>query len=517
MSSSISSTSLFDEYRLADGTARAHVERLAGALERLGPTRLASAGRRRDALFMQQGITFETAGADPDEPLRDRPFPLDLIPRVIPADEWRGIEAGIEQRVRALNAFVHDVYHDREIVKAGVVPWSLIVSRPGFARPAHGITPPHGVYCHVSGCDLVRDNDGVWKVLEDNVRVPSGISYVVENRAAMTRILPQLFRGYRVRPVEQYPAMLRQALTEIAPVADTEPRLVVWTPGPANSAYFEHAFLAREMGAELVEASDLIVRDDVCYVRTTRGLERVHVIYRRVDDDFVDPLEFRHDSMLGVPGLVRAYRAGSVALANALGTGVADDKATYAYVPEMIRFYLGEEPILPNVQTYLLHRDDERRDALERLDELVVKPTSEAGGKGVFIGPQASEDELDRQADLIERAPDRWIAQELVELSIVPTALGDGTIVERRVDLRPFAVFGEQVRLVPGGLTRVALREGSMIVNSSQGGGSKDTWVLADEIARDPDAPPPPPTEPLPTPRQAGWTYQAEQQQQVGG
>ena len=485
-------------------------------LERLGPDRLADAGRRRDAIFMQQGITFETAGADPDEPLRDRPFPLDLIPRVIPADEWRGIEAGIEQRVRALNAFVHDVYHEREIVKAGLVPWSLIVSRPAFARPAHGITPPHGVYCHVAGCDLVRDRDGAWKVLEDNVRVPSGISYVVENRAAMTRLLPQLFRGYRVRPVEQYPAMLRQALTEIAPVADTEPQLVVWTPGPANSAYFEHAFLAREMGAELVEASDLIVRDDVCYMRTTRGLERVHVIYRRVDDDFADPLEFRHDSMLGVPGLVRAYRAGSVALANALGTGVADDKATYCYVPAMIRFYLGEEPLLPNVETYLLGDEQMRREAMARLGELVVKPTSESGGKGVFIGPQATKAQLEEQAAEIERAPDRWIAQELVELSVVPTALGDGTVAERRVDLRPFAVFGEQVRLVPGGLTRVALKEGSMIVNSSQGGGSKDTWVLADEIPRDPDAPPPPATEPLPTPRQAGWTYQAEQQQQVG-
>jgi uncharacterized circularly permuted ATP-grasp superfamily protein len=506
---------LFDEYRRADGSSRQHVARLIETLDALGPDELAAAGQRRDAIFLQQGITFEVSGGDPDEPLRDRPFPLDLVPRVIAAAEWRHIEAGVEQRVRALNAFIDDIYHRREIVEDGIVPWALVVSSPAFARPVHGIRPPHGVYCHITGCDLVRDGDGSWKVLEDNARTPSGISYVIENRAAMTRLLPQLFAGYSVEPVDHYPALLRSALSEVAPVADAEPRIVVWTPGPGNAAYFEHAFLAREMGADLVEASDLVVRDDVCFVRTTRGLERVHVIYRRLDDDFCDPLEFRPDSLLGVPGLVRAYRAGSVAVANAFGTGVADDKAIYRYVPEMIRFYLGEEPLLANVPTYLMSDPDEREHALRRLDSLVVKPTSESGGKGVFIGPAATDVEVARQAELIARSPDRWIAQELVELSLVPTALPDGTIAERRVDLRPFAVFGESVRLVPGGLTRVALEEGSMIVNSSRGGGSKDTWVLADEcetVAEDSWLTPL--QDILPSPRQAGWVTQVEQQQQ---
>jgi uncharacterized circularly permuted ATP-grasp superfamily protein len=325
----------------------------------------------------------------------------------------------------------------------------------------------------------VRDADGSWKVLEDNVRTPSGISYVLENRVAMTRLLPNLFRSYRVRPVDHYPALLRAALHEVAPTGGEEdPTIVVWTPGPFNSAYFEHAFLARQMGVELVEASDLVVRDGVCYIRTTNGLQRVHAIYRRIDDDFMDPLEFRPDSLLGVPGLMRAYRAGTVAIVNAVGTGVADDKAVYHYVPEMVRYYLGEEPILDNVRTYLLEDPDQRRAVLDRLDQVVVKPTSESGGKGVFIGPTASDEAVSRQAEEILRTPERWIAQELVRLSTCPTASSDGTLVPRHVDLRPFAVFGEDIHIVPGGLTRVALREGSMIVNSSQGGGSKDTWVL---------------------------------------
>jgi uncharacterized circularly permuted ATP-grasp superfamily protein len=508
---------LYDEYHTAEGLPRPHVARLAAALEAMGESELVSAARRRDAIFMQQGITFEITREGTDDELVDRPFPLDLLPRVIPAAEWRVIEAGVAQRVRALNAFIHDVYHDREIVKEGIVPWSLIVSRAEFARAVHGVTPPHGVYCHVTGCDLVRDSDGTWKVLEDNVRTPSGVSYVVENRAAMTRLMPQLFTGYRVRRVDQYPALLRASLVEIAPVADTEPQLVVWTPGPGNAAYFEHAFLAREMGAELVEASDLTVHDDICYMRTTHGLERVHVIYRRLDDAFIDPLEFREDSLLGVPGLVRAYRAGSVALANAPGTGVADDKAVYRYVPDMIRFYLGEEPVLANVKTYLLADDEEREYVLERLDSLVVKPTGESGGKGVFIGPTSTDAEIAAQAELIRRQPASFIAQEVVQLSVVPTALGDGRLVGRHVDLRPFAVFGEEVRLIPGGLTRVALEEGSMIVNSSRGGGSKDTWVLADDSAPMPPLPALPDATDLPSPRQAGWSSQAQQQQQSRG
>jgi uncharacterized circularly permuted ATP-grasp superfamily protein len=506
----------FDELFGGGGEARAHAAGLIEKLGELGPERLAAAGLRRDVIFMQQGITFELSG--PDGPLRDRAWPLDLVPRILPAREWLVIKRGLAQRIRALNAFVDDVYHGREIVHAGIVPWGLIVSRAEFARAAHNVRPPGGVYCHVSGCDLVRDADGSWKVLEDNVRTPSGISYVLENRVAMTRLLPELFAGYRVRPVDHYPALLLEALRAVAPTEGEEPTIVLWTPGPANSAYFEHAFLARQMGVELVQASDLVVRDAVLYMRTTAGLSRVHAVYRRLDDNFIDALEFRPDSLLGVPGLMRAYRAGTVAIANAIGTGVADDKAVYHYVPEMIRFYLGEAPLLDNVRTYLLADPEQREHVLARLPELVVKPTSESGGKGVFIGPTAGEREVEAVADKIRRAPDRWIAQDLVQLSTVPTATRDGGLAGRHVDLRPFAVFGEDIRIVPGGLTRVALREGSMIVNSSQGGGSKDTWVLEDDGAPDGrDEPPEPnPYDPptLPNLRLSGWTGQAQQQQQ---
>ena len=503
-----------DELLDEDGAPRPHAASLVAALLRLGPDALLAAGRRRDAIFMQQGITFEVAGSDGAR--RDRPFPLDLIPRVLTATEWTVIKRGLAQRIRALNAFVDDVYHAHEIVRAGIVPWSLIVSRPSFARPVHGVRAPGGVYCHVCGCDLVRGGDGIWRVLEDNVRTPSGISYVLENRLAMTRLVPELFSGHRIRPVDHYPTLLLEALRAVAPAADSQPTVVLWTPGPANSAYFEHIFLAREMGIELVEASDLVVRDAACYMRTTAGLQRVHTIYRRLDDDFIDPLEFRPDSLLGVPGLVRAYRAGTVAIANAIGTGVADDKAIYHYVPEMIRFYLDEEPILENVPTYLLSDGKQRRMVLSRLGELVVKPTSESGGKGVFIGPHASVAELEAQARLIEATPERFIAQELVHLSTVPTETGDGRLAPRHVDLRPFAVFGDEIRIVPGGLTRVALKEGSMIVNSSQGGGSKDTWVLDEGEGVDlaPGTLPARRPPRLPDVRYGGWHGQAQQQQQ---
>jgi uncharacterized circularly permuted ATP-grasp superfamily protein len=487
---------------------------LVSELARIGPEQLAAAGRRRDATFMQQGITFDATGED--GPVKDRPFPLDLVPRVIPGSEWTHIKRGLAQRIRALNHFVDDVYHGREIVRDGIVPWKLIVSRSHFARAVHGIRPPGGVYCHVAGCDMVRDSDGSWKVLEDNVRTPSGISYVLENRVAMTRLLPQLFQHYRVRPVDHYPQLLLAALRAVAPSTDDEATVVVWTPGPMNSAYFEHAFLARQMGVELVEATDLVVRDDVLYMRTTSGLQRVHSIYRRLDDDFVDPLEFRPDSLLGVPGLVRAYRAGSVAIANAFGTGVADDKAVYHYVPEMVKYYLSEEPILQNVKTYLLTDPDQLHHVLGRLDELVVKPTGESGGKGVVIGPATPKEELAKVAKYIQAEPERYIAQEIVKLSTVPTAGVDGTVAPRHVDLRPFAVFGETIKIIPGGLTRVAMVEGSMIVNSSQGGGSKDTWVLEDGEDAEQEEPvipaPLPPT--MPDLRYGGWTGQAQQQQQ---
>jgi uncharacterized circularly permuted ATP-grasp superfamily protein len=505
----------FDELFESAGVPRPAAAPLASVLGRLGSERLRSAAERRDAIFVQQGITFDASGPD-GGPSRDRPFPLDLIPRVLPADEWAVIKRGLAQRVRALNDFVEDVYHGQEIIREGIVPWQLVVTRSNFARQAHGIRPPGGVWCHVSGCDLVRDADGRWKVLEDNVRTPSGISYVLENRIAMSRLLPELFADYDVRPVHHYPSLLLDALKAAAPSGGENPVVVVWTPGSANSAYFEHAFLARQMGVELVEASDLVVRDSLCYMRTTRGLARVDSIYRRIDDDFIDPLEFRPDSLLGVPGLMGVYRAGNVALANAVGTGVADDKAVYHYVPEMIRYYLGEEPILDNLPTWLLADPEQREFALEHLHELVVKPTGESGGKGVFIGPMASEEQLEAQRLVLAEAPERWIAQQTVALSTVPTALPDGSLAPRHVDLRPFAVYGEDIKIVPGALTRVALREGSMIVNSSQGGGSKDTWVLADDdggsgTPRGDDELAPPT---MPGLRQAGWRGQEQQQQQ---
>ena len=502
----------FDELFDAPGEPRAPASALAATLRRLGRERLRSAGERRDAIFVQQGITFDSTG--PDGPTKDRPFPLDLVPRILPADEWRTMERGLAQRVRALNRFVEDVYHDQEIIKEGIVPWQLVLTRPAFARAAHGIRPPGGVWTHVSGCDLVRDADGRWKVLEDNVRTPSGISYVLENRIAMSRLLPELFAGYDVRPVSHYPSLLLDALKAAAPGGGENPVVVVWTPGAANSAYFEHAFLARQMGVELVEASDLVVREGVCYMRTTRGLAHVDSIYRRIDDDFIDPLEFRPDSLLGVPGLMGVYRAGNVAIANAVGTGVADDTAVYHYVPEMIRFYTGEKPILDNLPTWLLADEEQRAYALEHIAELVVKPTGESGGKGVFIGPLATREQLADQRVLVEQAPERWIAQQTVALSTVPTALPDGSLAPRHVDLRPFAVFGDEIKIVPGGLTRVALREGSMIVTSSQGGGSKDTWVLADgaETAATTASALAPPA--MPGMRRPGWRGQGQQQQQ---
>jgi uncharacterized circularly permuted ATP-grasp superfamily protein len=504
----------FDEVFEPGGVPRPAAVPLIEELKRLGPDGLLEAGRRRDALFMQQGITFETTGESGSS--HERPFPLDLIPRVLTGEEWRAIKRGLAQRIRALNAFVDDVYHAREIVREGIVPWRLVAWCPHFARAVHGIRPPGGVYTHVAGCDLVRHSDGTWNVIEDNVRIPSGISYMLENRAAMARIVPELFASYRVRRIDHYPQLLLGALRAVAPSAESEATVVVWTPGPANSAYFEHAFLARQMGVELVEASDLVVRDDVLYMRTTRGLDRVHAVYRRLDDDFVDPLEFDPRSLLGVPGLVRAYRAGSVAIANALGTGIADDKAIYRFVPDMIRFYLAEEPILDNVRTYLLGDPEVREHVLERLDQLVVKPTGGSGGSGVTVGPHATEEELARLKQLICAHPERWIAQDVVSLSTMPTAGPEGELRPCHVDLRPFAVFGERIDIVPGGLTRVALQDGSMIVNSSRGGGSKDTWVLEDGDNADRAGPPIADTLPpaLPDLRYGEWTGQQQQQQQ---
>ncbi len=466
----------FDEVFADDGTVRPHCRHLVERLRRLTPRDLDRRERIRDRIFRTQGITFTVYG---DDDGIERTFPMDLVPRVIPADEWEVVERGVAQRVTALNRFLEDVYvGEQASVHEGVVPRWLVHTAEGFRREAFGIPVPHAARCLVSGVDLVRDRDGTYRVLEDNLRNPSGISYVLENRAAMTRVLPLAFAAQRVRPVDHYGPMLLQALRDVAPSAAGEhPTAVVLTPGVYNAAYFEHAFLARQMGIELVEGRDLVVDEHVVYMRTTHGLRRVDVIYRRIDDDFLDPVVFRPDSALGVPGLLSAARAGNVTIANAVGNGVADDKAVYAFVPDIIRYFLGEEPILPNVETYLLWDPDQRTAVLSRLDELVVKPVGASGGYGMLIGPHASDEELARFRDRVEADPRGYIAQEAVSLSRHPTLVG-GSLEGRHVDLRPFAIAGETVEVVPGGLTRVALRKGSLVVNSSQGGGSKDTWVL---------------------------------------
>jgi uncharacterized circularly permuted ATP-grasp superfamily protein len=464
---------MFDHH----GAPREHCQGLFGVLQTLSPADFESRCRARDQAFRDQGITFSLSG-------EERPFPLDLVPRVIPADEWAVIETGVRQRVKALEAFLGDVYATGEILNDGVISRRLVASATHFHREAAGFEPPNKVRVHVAGIDLVRDQAGKFVVLEDNVRTPSGISYVIENRRAMTHVFPELFVSHRVRPVVGYPAMLLEALRASAPGSASEPVVVLLTPGVYNSAYFEHSFLARQMGIELVEGRDLVCVDNVLYMRTTEGERRVDVVYRRVDDDFLDPLQFRPDSMLGCPGLLNAARAGNVTIANAVGNGLADDKAIYAYVPDLIRYYLNEAPVLSNVPTYRLEDPDVMADVLARLDQLVLKPVDGSGGKGLVIGPQASDAVLATLAPVIQANPRGWIAQEVVLLSTSPTQCPEG-MAPRHIDLRPFAVnTGDDVWVVPGGLTRVALPEGSFVVNSSQGGGSKDTWVLTDAEAR---------------------------------
>jgi uncharacterized circularly permuted ATP-grasp superfamily protein len=429
-----------------------------------------------ESLFRRQGITFATYLEEGLE----RTWPLDLVPRIISAGEWSHIEAGLTQRVRALNAFLHDLYQGgQEIFGDRVLPRWLVESSPGYMPEATGIPVPSGGRCVISGIDLVRDGEGVYRVLEDNLRVPSGISYVLENRVAMTRVLPQAFSRYRVRPVAHFGASLLAALRSLAPPGVEDPVVVILTPGVHNSAYFEHAFLARLMGVELVEGRDLAADGRVVYARTTQGLSRVDVIYRRVGDEYLDPVVFRPDSLLGVPGLMSAVRAGNVSLANPVGNGAADDKGVYPFVPRMIEYYLREEPILPNVTTYLPWEPDEMDYVVENLGTLVVKPVAESGGKGIVFGPDCSEPELEQVAATLRADPRGYIAQEVVQLSTHPTFTENG-LAPRHIDLRPFVLSGaDGIEVVPGGLTRVALREGSLVVNSSQGGGSKDTWVLA--------------------------------------
>jgi uncharacterized circularly permuted ATP-grasp superfamily protein len=468
----------FDEVFDASGAVRPHYRDLLERLANITAEDLARRERLRDAAFRTAGITFTVYGEG--EGL-ERTFPMDLLPRIIPAEEWRHVEAGLIQRVTALKQFLDDLYvGERAALKDGIVPTWLVQSSDGFSREAFGIPVPRGARCLVAGIDLVRDGQGVYRVLEDNLRNPSGISYVLENRAAMTRVLPHAFGTSRVQSVDHYGASLLSALKHVAPPAAADPTVVVLTPGVYNSAYFEHAFLARQMGVELVEGSDLVVDEHVVFMRTTRGLQRVDVVYRRIDDDYLDPVCFRSDSVLGVPGITSSARAGNVTIANAIGNGVADDKAVYAYVPDLIRYYLNEEPLLPNAVTYVLWDDDQRQMVLERLDELVVKPVSASGGYGMLIGPAASDAELAEFRQKIEADPRGYIAQEVVALSRHPTLVGDH-LEGRHIDLRPFVLTGERIEVIPGGLTRVALRKGSLVVNSSQGGGSKDTWVLADD------------------------------------
>jgi uncharacterized circularly permuted ATP-grasp superfamily protein len=467
----------FDEAMCEDGTPRRHYETLIDRLSVFTSSQLAERERVRDAAFRQAGITFTVYGEGEGV---ERTFPMDLVPRIIPADEWAHLEEGLVQRVTALNRFLDDLYvGDQAAMNDGIIPRWLVASSDGFHREAFGIHVPHGARCLVAGIDIVRDAEGTYRVLEDNLRNPSGVSYVLENRAAMTRVLPRVFDDHLVRPVDHYGPSLLAALRRVSPAgADPEPTVVVLTPGVFNSAYFEHAFLARQMGVELVEGRDLVVDDHVVSMRTTHGLKRVDVIYRRIDDTFLDPVVFRSDSILGVPGLMSAARAGNVTISNAVGNGVADDKAVYAYVPELIRYYLGAEPILASVPTYLLWDDDQRAHVLDRIDQLVVKPVAESGGYGMLIGPSASDAEIQAMCECIEADPRGYIAQEVVPLSRHPT-LVDDRVEGRHIDLRPFVLSGDRVEVIPGGLTRVALRKGSLVVNSSQGGGSKDTWVLA--------------------------------------
>ena len=471
---------IYDEMHGGDGAVRAHYLPLARWLEATPGRAIEDKRREADLLFHRVGITFAVYG---DEQGTERLIPFDAIPRLIPESEWRVLERGLIQRVTALNRFLKDIYHGQEILHAGIVPPEHVLMHDAYQVAMVGVDVPNDIYCHIAGIDLVRNGEGEYVVLEDNVRTPSGVSYMLENRRMMTRLFPDLFEQYQVHPVEHYPQILLDTLRACAPAGAHDPVVVVLTPGQYNSAYFEHAFLAQQMGVELVEAADLSVDAGKVYMHTTSGRERVDVIYRRIDDPFLDPLAFRPDSVLGVPGLLAAYRLGNVALANAIGTGVADDKSTYVYVPEMIRFYLGEEPILQNVPTRQLRKREDLRYSLDHLHELVVKEVQGSGGHGMLIGPAASKAEIEAFRERIRANPAGYIAQPTLALSTCPTFVESG-VAPRHIDLRPFILSGHEVKVVAGGLTRVALQEGSLVVNSSQGGGTKDTWVVRDGAIR---------------------------------
>jgi len=464
----------FDEMFQPDGNPRPGARLLQQRIDSLPDGELRQRQQSAERALLHMGITFNVYG---DSAGTEKIFPFDIIPRIVEAAEWERLERGLKQRVYALNLFINDVYHEQKILRDNIIPEELVKSAKSFRTACLGLTPPRGIWCHITGTDLVRDRDGQMYVLEDNLRCPSGVSYVLENRQIMKRTFPQVFGPSRVRPVDDYPSHLLAMLRHLSPDYLASPTVAVLTPGIYNSAYFEHSFLAQQMGVELVEGRDLVVADGLLQMRTTRGLQRVDVLYRRIDDDFLDPREFRPDSMLGVPGLMEVYKAGRVALANAPGTGVADDKVVYAYVPKIIKYYLGEDSIIPNVPTYVCWDEQELSYVLANLDKLVVKAANESGGYGMLVGPHATSMQREHFARLIKANPRNYIAQPTLSLSRVPVIVDDH-FEGRHVDLRPYILYGEDIHVLPGGLTRVALKKGSLVVNSSQGGGSKDTWVL---------------------------------------
>jgi uncharacterized circularly permuted ATP-grasp superfamily protein len=469
-----SGTMYYDELRDATNQVRSHYRTYADWLTAMPPERIGHKRTEAEMLFHRVGITFAVYG---EEDATERLIPFDIVPRIIPAQEWQLLERGLVQRVKALNMFLHDVYHEQAVFQKGLVPREKVVNNSQYRSVMHGVDVPAGIYAHVAGIDLVRAGAGEYFVLEDNLRVPSGVSYVLENRKVMMRLFPELFAKHSVAPVDHYPDLLLENLRAVAPQACSDPTVVLLTAGSFNSAYFEHTFLAQQMGIELVEGQDLFVRDGFVYMRTTRGPKQVDVIYRRIDDDFLDPKVFRSDSMLGVPGLLDVYRSGRVSLANAVGTGVADDKSIYPFVPALIEFYLGEKPILNNVPTFDLGKKEDLHYALAHLAELVVKEVHGSGGYGMLVGPSSTASQRAEFRDRILAAPEKYIAQPTLALSTCPTYVESG-VAPRHVDLRPFVLSGKSITIIPGGLTRVALKEGSLVVNSSQGGGTKDTWVL---------------------------------------
>jgi len=472
--STYQSEGFYDELFDENNHPRPGAQLLVQKIESLAKENLLTKQQAAEIMLLQLGITFAVYG---NEEGSEKIFPFDVLPRIVDGSEWVQIEAGLKQRIFALNVFVEDIYNKQQILKDRIIPQDLVLSSKTYRQECVGFSPPQNIWCHVTGTDLIRDRDGKFYVLEDNLRCPSGVSYVLENRQVLKRTFPQVFEASHVRAVDDYPNRLLDTLEYLAPQNVISPRIGVLTPGIYNSAYFEHSFLARQMGVELVEGQDLIVHNGFVHMKTTKGLERIDVLYRRLDDDFIDPLAFRPDSMLGVPGLMEVYKKGRIAMANAPGTGIADDKVVYAYVPKIIKYYTGEEPILPNVPTYICSDPKERSYVLDNLDKLVVKAANESGGYGMLVGPHASKEERNKFAELIRENPRNYMAQPTIALSRAPTIIEE-SIEGRHVDLRPYILYGKEIYVLPGGLTRVALRKGSLVVNSSQGGGSKDTWVV---------------------------------------